>query len=376
MWIDVKNDERAFVHVNGRPTRYLVSGRYFVFEPFARVEVVRYSLKSYVADLAAEELALVPEGDVELVEVSESQRAVVRRRNRPVAWLGQGRHVVWLASRVMGAELTPEIGVDVLDVSGVTVEPLGTEVRALVPADEYVEATVPSGAVAVRFVDGVLDTVLPPGRHGAFKITKRVELAVMDLRERTLSVNGQEVMSRDRVSLRVNVAAVYRIADPVRVASVAREPDELVYLAVQLAARELLAARSLDEILAERDGLSGQLASRVRVVAEKLGLLLVELGIKDLVLPGDMRALLNRVIEAQKEAEANVIARREETAAVRSMANTAKVLAESPMLLRLKELEAYKELASRVGRVHLVVGDRAIEKLGLSSVSALPGGEG
>ena len=74
--------------------------------------------------------------------------------------------------------------------------------------------------------------------------------------------------------------------------------------------------------------------------APALGLEVLDPGVKDLVLPGEMKVLLNRVIEAQKEAEANVILRREETAATRSMAQTAKVLGENPLLVRLKELEA------------------------------------
>jgi regulator of protease activity HflC (stomatin/prohibitin superfamily) len=103
----------------------------------------------------------------------------------------------------------------------------------------------------------------------------------------------------------------------------------------------------------------------VRDRAEGLGLELVELGVKDVVLPGEMKDLLNKVIQAQKEAEANVILRREETAATRSLAQTAKVLAENPLLVRLKELEAYKELAAKVGKVNLVLGEGALERLQL-----------
>jgi hypothetical protein len=80
-----------------------------------------------------------------------------------------------------------------------------------------------------------------------------------------------------------------------------------------------------------------------------------------------MRTLLNRVIEAQKDAEANVIARREETAATRSLAQTAKVLSENPLLVRLKELEAYKDLASRVGTLHVVMGESSLGKLELKT---------
>ncbi|MBI4817650.1 MAG: slipin family protein [Deltaproteobacteria bacterium] len=366
MWTDIDNDERAFLYVNGRPVQYFGPGRYFVFRPFQKTHVARYSIKTILAELVAEELALVTEGDVAVVDVSQGERAVVRRRGRPVAWLGVGRHVVWTAERVsIGAKRDVAVTVEKLDTSALSAAPLSDDLRTITPVTDYVEVSAPSGAVALRFVDGVLEAVLPAGRHAAWLTTRKVHFSVLDLRERTLAVNGQEVMSRDRVSLRMNIAAVFRITDPVRVATVARDPDELLYLAIQLATRELVGSRTLDELLADREGLATALAPRVSTQAEKVGLLLLELGVKDLVLPGEMRTLLNRVIEAQKEAEANVILRREETAAVRSMANTAKVLSESPMLLRLKELEAYKELAAKVGQVHLVVGDGALDRLRL-----------
>jgi regulator of protease activity HflC (stomatin/prohibitin superfamily) len=105
----------------------------------------------------------------------------------------------------------------------------------------------------------------------------------------------------------------------------------------------------------------------VKARAASMGLELIELGLKDVVLPGEMKDLLNKVIAATKEAEANVILRREETAATRSLAQTAKVLAENPLLVRLKELEAYKDLAAKVGQVHLVLGDGALERLQLKA---------
>ena len=84
---------------------------------------------------------------------------------------------------------------------------------------------------------------------------------------------------------------------------------------------------------------------------------------KDVVLPGEMKTLLNRVIEAEKEAAANVILRREETAATRSLANTAKVMAENPILLRLKELESLKDIAARIQEVRVVVGAEGLKTL-------------
>src|SRR5262249_22057677 len=133
------------------------------------------------------------------------------------------------------------------------------------------------------------------------------------------------------------------------------------------AAREAVATRTLDELLAAREELGVALKPAVAERAAAVGLELLEIGLKDLVLPGEVKALLNRGIEAQKEAEGNVILRREETAATRWMAQTAKVLAENPLLVRLKELEAYKELAAKVGTVNLVLGEGVLPQLQLKS---------
>jgi hypothetical protein len=86
-------------------------------------------------------------------------------------------------------------------------------------------------------------------------------------------------------------------------------------------------------------------------------------GVKDVVLPGEMKTLLNRVIEAEKEAAANVILRREETSATRSLVNTARLMADQPILMRLKELEAMKEIAGQIKDVRVVVGSESFRAL-------------
>jgi regulator of protease activity HflC (stomatin/prohibitin superfamily) len=97
--------------------------------------------------------------------------------------------------------------------------------------------------------------------------------------------------------------------------------------------------------------------------AAEFGVRVESVGVKDVVLPGEMKTLLNRVIEAEKEAAANVILRREETAATRSLVNTARLMADQPVLLRLKELEAMKEIASQIKEVRLVVGSENLKAL-------------
>jgi regulator of protease activity HflC (stomatin/prohibitin superfamily) len=352
--------ERVLVYVDEKPERYLGPGRHRVWvAPWHDVECVRLDTDGLIANLRVEELAVVSTGDLRRVTLSTTERAVVSRRGRPVKWLQSGEHQVWTVE--------PSVTVDVIDVSGVTADPLRDEVKALVPTSDYVEVTAAAGTTVVCYVDGALDEVLGAGRHAAWTVRRKVNLAVIDLREQQLAVSGQEVMTKDRVSLRLNLTAAWRIVDVRRLVTVARAPEEVLYVAVQLAAREAISTSTLDELLAAREQLGLQLAPTVARRAQTVGLELLDLGVKDLILPGEMKALLNRVIEAQKVAEANVIFRREETAATRSMAQTAKVLAENPLVLRLKELEAYKELAAKVGQVHLILGEGALPQLQIKS---------
>jgi regulator of protease activity HflC (stomatin/prohibitin superfamily) len=136
-----------------------------------------------------------------------------------------------------------------------------------------------------------------------------------------------------------------------------------VYLAVQLAARDYVAGVTLDELLGGRDALTRFLEHDVSPKAARFGVRVDRVGVKDVVLPGEMKTLLNRVIEAEKEAAANVILRREETAATRSLVNTARLMADQPVLLRLKELEAMKEIASHIKEMRVLVGSENLKAL-------------
>jgi len=368
MKIQVAVHERVFVIADGVPVRYLSPGRHSVHAWFKTVELERVDTRSLRAELDASRMALVPADDLRVISLVEHERAIVRRKGVPVLWLNAGVHQIWTVERSIDRQtkvMSSLVKIDVIDTSGVAAPLLTADVAALCKGKDYVEATAPEGSVTIRFVDGQLDAVLPAGRHAAWNTMRTVQLSVIDTRERLLHVTGQEVMTRDRVSLRLNISATFRVNDARRLAMVARAPDDVLYLAMQLAVRDAVTIRTLDELLASREELPKVMAPLVGQRASSVGLELIDLGIKDLILPGEMKELLNKVIQATKEAEANVILRREETAATRSLAQTAKVLSENPLLVRLKELEAYKELAGKVGQLHLVMGEGAIPTLQL-----------
>ncbi len=354
--IDVAVTERAFLVKDGVPERLLAAGRHRVWRGSHALEVKRYPLSALTVELHPAERALVPADQLHVVVVAATERAVIVKDGRPLRLLSEGVHLVW---RVEGIEI------ETIDVAGVACAPLRDARREIFLNRGYEESLVPEGSVGLRFVDGVLDAELPPGRHAAWSIVHDVKYVVVDRRERPLAIQGQEVMTKDRVSLRLNATVQVRVDNAWRVAQSSKDADAQVYLLAQLALRDAVASHSLDELLADRALLSERVLVAIKAPCADFGIGVASVGVKDLILPGEMRTLLNRVIEAQKEAEANVIARREETAAARSMAQTAKILADNPMLVRLKELEAYKELAGKVGSLHVVLGDGVLSKLEL-----------
>ena len=202
--------------------------------------------------------------------------------------------------------------------------------------------------VALLFVDGVFDRKLTAGNHAFWNVGPKVEGKLIDLRRQALEVAGQELLTKDRVTIRVNLSAIYKVVDPVAAVTGTKDFVETLYREAQFALRRTLGAMSLDQILAEKVDID---PTPVREAMGALGVEVSELAMKDVILPGEMRDILNKVVAAEKEAEANVIRRREETNATRSLLNTAKVMAENPVMLRLKELEALQELAGKVERL-------------------------
>ena len=210
---------------------------------------------------------------------------------------------------------------------------------------------VPEGHVGILSVDGEIDRVLTAGRHVFWATSRVLTVKRVDLRWRAHEVTGHEILTRDRVTLRVNLTATFRVVDPDRAVRAVKDFEEALHRAIALAFRRALGTLTLDRLLADKAAVDAEAAETVRAEMAGIGIELGEIALKDVILPGEMREILNRVVAAEKEAEANVIRRREETNATRSLLNTAKVMAENPVMLRLKELEALEAIAGKVERL-------------------------
>ena len=221
-----------------------------------------------------------------------------------------------------------------------------------------VDETVLQHEAGLLFVDGEVVEELKPGRHSFWQVHNRVLVSRHDLRPRPIEISAQEILTRDRISLRVTLTAYVQVKDVLKAWEATEDYDKYIYLLAQLAVREAIAGRTLDEVLNNRDKIDDQLRAYMKEHKGDIGVEVTELGIKDIILPGEMRELINKVVAAEKTAQANLIRRREETAATRSLLNTAKLMENNPLLLRLKELESLEKLTEKVGRIDLHTGEK------------------
>ena len=120
---------------------------------------------------------------------------------------------------------------------------------------------------------------------------------------------------------------------------------------MQLALRAFIGGFTLDELLARKDTIAKEILENVQVKISDLGLVVADGGIRDVILPGDMKEIMNQVLVAEKKAQANSIMRREETASTRSLLNTAKLMEENEMLWKLKEMEYVEKIADKIGEI-------------------------
>jgi regulator of protease activity HflC (stomatin/prohibitin superfamily) len=359
--ITIAQHERGLVFRNRSFETILEPGVHWLFNPFVRIDVQVYDLSvpefehPRVAFLVAESRATI-ERYFEIVELTDREVGVVYKQGRVAGVLAPGkRQLYWKGPfdvRVVRYDLGElELPRELAQLLVRAKAPLATQV-----ADAVTSIEVPDTSVGLLIVDGEFVRVLEPGLHAFWKFQRVFKTELVDRRVQTMEVTGQEILTRDMVSLRVNLTALWQVLDAVRARAAVTNIVEAVYKELQFALRSAVSGRTLEQLLGDKGALDDEIGATVATRLEGQGVAVKSVGVKDVILPGEMKTILNQVVEAEKRAQANLIQRREETAATRSLLNTARLMDDNPTLMRLKELETLEKVTQKVGQMTVFGG--------------------
>jgi regulator of protease activity HflC (stomatin/prohibitin superfamily) len=360
--IAIAQHERGLVFRNRSFKTVLEPGVYRIFDPANRTEVQVHDLtvpefEHARVDFLVKEARATIEKYFTIVELGDQEVGLVFKNGKISGVLAPGkRQLYWrgpIEVRVEKQDIAKEfeLSKNLAKLLVRAKQPLAAQVAEAVSSVE-----VPDTAVGLLMVDGEFVKVLEPGLHAFWKYQRALKTELADRRVQAMEVAGQEILTRDKVSLRVNLTALWQVQDVVKARSRLVNFVEFVYKELQFALREAVGTRTLDELLGQKGALDREIADVVRSKIEEHGLAVRSVGVKDIILPGEMKTILNQVVEAEKVAQANLIKRREETAATRSLLNTARLMDENPTLLRLKELETLEKVTEKIDKLTVFGG--------------------
>ncbi|RZS99462.1 slipin family protein [Aquimarina brevivitae] len=204
---------------------------------------------------------------------------------------------------------------------------------------------------AVLIVDDVYTKTLASGVYRFWRNDTAIQVIKVDLRQQQLEVAGQELLTKDKAAVRITFYTQYKVVAIEKALLDNKGYEQQLYTGMQLALRAFVGNYTLDELLERKDNIAAAVMEKAKGLATTLGVRVLDCGIRDIILPGDMKEIMNQVLVAQKKAQANVITRREETASTRSLLNTAKLMEENEMLYKLKEMEYVEKIADKIGEI-------------------------
>ncbi len=223
--------------------------------------------------------------------------------------------------------------------------------------------SVASHEKGILFVDGKYMQILERGEYFYWNNSIPIMVLKSDMRTQQLELSGQEMLTKDKAALRVNFTAQYKVTDIEKALVENKDFEKQLHMLMQLALREFIGTLTLDELLEKKEAIAEYVLSSVKEKAVELGVKVGSSGIRDVILPGEVKDIMNQVLVAEKKAQANVVTRREETASTRSLLNTAKLMEDNPMLFKLKEMEYTEKIAEKINSISLSGGNQVVDQL-------------
>lgn len=354
----IHENQKGLCFHNGKLTKLLQSGKYHVLgDRHIEVLPLDHPLGSEYCSLNT--LLEHPEiaRETVTVEVADQQLALHFVDGNFSGVLRKGKHAFWMAQHTHEFRLVdtadPMVGQDV---------PL--HIFEMLDPQFFIRVEVEEYQKGCLFIDRKFVRVLECGTYYFWRTEKQVEVRAVNTCLTRMDLTGQEILTRDKVSLRLNFFFNYRVTDCIKVLT---EIDNYIFqlhVVAQIVLREYVGRYKLDELLENKTEISRFVTEHLREKAAPLFVEVVDGGVRDIILPGEIRDIMNTVLVAEKRAQANVITRREEVASTRSLLNTAKLMEENKTLYRLKEMEYIERICDNVGNINLSASGDLLAQLG------------
>lgn len=347
----------GLVFKNGVYQRMLPEGNYWFWrgEKVEMFDITKPFTPSVELNILLQDAVLAAQLDI--IAVKDHEIALQYENGLIKAVLPAGRYAYWKSvmnrSYIVADISQPDIA-DTIDKALLTKAPLNGWVR---------NSEVQSFEKALLFVDGKFVKQLEAGNYYWWKNSISIQVGKVDMRQQQLEINGQEILTKDKAALRINAWAQYKVVDIEQALLNNKEYDKQLYVAFQLAMREYIAGYAFDELLEKKDSIAPFVMEKVKVQAAQLGVQVNDFGIRDIILPGDVKDIMNQVLVAEKKAQANTIMRREETASTRSLLNTAKLMEDNAMLWKLKEMEYVEKIADKISNISVSGNGMLVDQL-------------
>lgn len=356
--VQINAYQTGLVFKNGNLIEILKEGKHWIY---GNKSVEVYDMKS-LFKANSDDLTLLLKNEnlksmLEVVEVKDGEIVLVFENGISKEVLNVGQYAFWkgILNRdfqkmdLTKVEITEKISKTILENMK-----LKNFTRKFVVTNQY---------KGLLLIDGKLTKVLEAGTYYFWNNEISVEVKAIDVRMQQMEIAGQELLTKDKAMLRINFYVRFQVENIEKALMENKEYDKQLYILMQLALREFVGALTLDELLLKKDSVGKEILENLGNKAEELGLKASDAGIRDVILTGEMKEIMNQVLIAEKKAQANSIMRREETASTRSLLNTAKLMEENEVLWKLKEMEYMEKIADKIGDITVSGNSNIVSQL-------------
>lgn len=353
--VTINTNEVGFVVKNNAVVRILTAGKYWLGfgENIQRYDMAKPFHTPYDVDVLLQISGFSEL--VEVVDVLDHEIGIVYANGNFKQSLASGRHVFWKGLQKLTFQKEDISTIEVSNsIDKNLLEKLAFYVR---------QYKIEPSEKGLLFVDGAFVNVLEAGNYYWWKNSTTIAVRQADIRLTTMEIVGQEILTKDKAQIRINFSVQYQVVDIIKSLLENKDFEKQLYTLMQLALRSYIGQLTLDELMENKSVLNEHILAEVESQVELLGVKIFNSGLKDVILPGDIREIMNQVLVAEKRAQANIITRREETASARSLLNTAKLMEENGMLFKLKEMEYVEKIAEKINSISVSGNGQIVDQL-------------